>query len=221
MTSKPATPRQYAYLTTLLTERDATVTGVTDVPALIDSLRANGASTEQVSAMIKTVMGLPKAAAPATHRANNYGARCGTCGVYVQAGAGRIEKVAGKWVTYHVGACPEATAPTTQAIEPGVYVGPTGDLVRVKASKQGNLYASVGFVPEGEGKITWEYMGRDGLAMIKADWHRITADEARTIGLATHHCMFCGIELTDEREGRSVEVGYGPVCARNNGLPWG
>jgi hypothetical protein len=32
------------------------------------------------------------------------------------------------------------------------------------------------------------------------------------------HCMFCGKELTAEE---STEVGYGPVCASNWGLPWG
>lgn len=32
------------------------------------------------------------------------------------------------------------------------------------------------------------------------------------------NCCFCGITLTDPR---SVEVGYGPICADNWGLPWG
>jgi hypothetical protein len=31
-------------------------------------------------------------------------------------------------------------------------------------------------------------------------------------------CCFCGLKLEDER---SVAVGYGPVCAKNWGLPWG
>ncbi len=36
----------------------------------------------------------------------------------------------------------------------------------------------------------------------------------RTVG----NCSFCSKALDDER---SLEVGYGPVCARNYNLPWG
>jgi len=37
-------------------------------------------------------------------------------------------------------------------------------------------------------------------------------------GRKTGRCCFCGLQLTD---GRSVVVGYGPICADNYGLPWG
>lgn len=37
-------------------------------------------------------------------------------------------------------------------------------------------------------------------------------------GKLTGHCCFCGLQLTDDR---SVQQGYGPVCAKNWGLPWG
>ncbi len=37
-------------------------------------------------------------------------------------------------------------------------------------------------------------------------------------GRRTGHCAFCALPLDD---GRSVEVGYGPVCAEKWGLPWG
>jgi len=36
-------------------------------------------------------------------------------------------------------------------------------------------------------------------------------------GLKYNRCCFCGIELTDRR---SVEHGYGPICAEKWGLPW-
>lgn len=51
--------------------------------------------------------------------------------------------------------------------------------------------------------------------------HRFACDPA---GVAAEHgrltgcCCFCNTPLTDER---STAVGYGPVCARNYGLPWG
>ncbi len=37
-------------------------------------------------------------------------------------------------------------------------------------------------------------------------------------GKLTGNCCFCRLALTDDR---SVEKGYGPVCAKNWGLPWG
>lgn len=37
-------------------------------------------------------------------------------------------------------------------------------------------------------------------------------------GKLTGRCCFCNTALTDER---STNVGYGPTCAKNYGLPWG
>ena len=44
------------------------------------------------------------------------------------------------------------------------------------------------------------------------------AGTALEFGKLTGFCMFCGLFLTDPR---SVEKGYGPICAQNWGLPWG
>ena len=44
---------------------------------------------------------------------------------------------------------------------------------------------------------------------------------AREFGQRTNQCCFCGRLLTDDKAGRSVEVGYGPICADTYGLPWG
>jgi hypothetical protein len=41
---------------------------------------------------------------------------------------------------------------------------------------------------------------------------------AAEYGAATHHCCFCGIELTDPR---SKKMGWGPICAEKFGLEWG
>lgn len=41
---------------------------------------------------------------------------------------------------------------------------------------------------------------------------------ATAYGLRTGACCFCSRELTD---GRSVAMGYGPICAEHYGLPWG
>jgi hypothetical protein len=50
---------------------------------------------------------------------------------------------------------------------------------------------------------------------------RLAADPAGTAaeyGHITGACCFCSTGLEDDR---SVEVGYGPVCARKYQLPWG
>lgn len=110
-------------------------------------------------------------------------------------------------------------------LAPGLYVvGPDGDwssfwLVRT-GRQSGNLYAMrLMSAPREGGKLDWEFV-RGGLRDVRRG-RPATAAEAAALGHATHHCCFCGIELTDEGNGRSVEVGYGPICANKNGLPWG
>lgn len=44
------------------------------------------------------------------------------------------------------------------------------------------------------------------------------AKTASAYGRRTGACCFCGLTLTD---GRSIAVGYGPICAGKYGLPWG
>ena len=110
-------------------------------------------------------------------------------------------------------------------ITAGLYVvGPDGEwssfwLVR-KARQGEHVYAMrlMSEPREGE-KLDWSFV-KGGMSTVRRG-RAATAAEAAGLGWATHHCCFCGIELTDEGEGRSVEVGYGPVCANNNGLPWG
>lgn len=40
-------------------------------------------------------------------------------------------------------------------------------------------------------------------------------------GRDTGSCCFCNRSLTDDKSGKSVERGYGPVCATKHGLVWG
>lgn len=53
-----------------------------------------------------------------------------------------------------------------------------------------------------------------GLARFASD----PVNVAKESGMLTGRCCFCNISLTDER---STEVGYGPICAKHYGLPWG
>jgi len=54
----------------------------------------------------------------------------------------------------------------------------------------------------------------DGLRRMAAD----PAAEATAYGRLTGSCCFCRRPLTD---GRSIAVGYGPICADHYGLAWG
>lgn len=219
-----ASDRQVAFFDKLLAEREHKLTP--------EQIAAAKASTRKCSAAIDKLLTAPKTVAAATApkelRPNRFAGTCTECGNSVPEGEGFIRQANGKWLTAHKpGTCPPA-APKVEAPKPGelptlpdgivletnrVYVNADGKFVRVVKARQ-----SVGFY----GKIwdghDWAYAGHKALRNLVRP---ITAEEAAAFGHAEHHCCFCGIELTDEGEGRSVEVGYGPHCARKNGLPWG
>jgi len=66
-----------------------------------------------------------------------------------------------------------------------------------------------GFFPRTEDKDVHDLLGT---------FDSDPAATASAYGRRTGRCCFCGRELTD---GRSVAVGYGPICAPRYGLPWG
>jgi len=97
--------------------------------------------------------------------------------------------------------------------EEGVYVNAAGVIVKVQCSRtSGNLYGKV-----------WTGRGFEYQPRVAQDTslRPITAEQAAAFGKQYGNCVFCARDLTDDAEGRSVQVGYGPVCARKHGLPWG
>ena len=109
-------------------------------------------------------------------------------------------------------------APAATTLAKGGIYDVLGTLYSIRESKVGNLYAMVlvGQPEEGR-KLSWEY-AKGAIRTVERSGVRLSAEQAAAIGHLTHHCCFCSLELTD---GRSIDVGYGPVCASNNGLPWG
>lgn len=103
----------------------------------------------------------------------------------------------------------------TLADEPveGVYKDRNGTLYKVVESQSGHFYAKAWY----EASESWEYAGRRPLYHLTAA-DRLTAEDASKFGHVTGQCVFCARRLTDER---SIAVGYGPVCAEHNALPWG
>lgn len=94
-----------------------------------------------------------------------------------------------------------------------VYADADGTFIKVTESKAGNLY---GKLLDDDGKFTNYQSGL--LARIA---RHLTAEEAARFGHDHSRCVFCSRNLSDEKDGRSVEVGYGPICADKYGLPWG
>lgn len=64
---------------------------------------------------------------------------------------------------------------------------------------------------------SWDYEGRAPLYSLTVE-NRATSEQAAHFGQLYGLCVFCTRTLTDER---SIEVGYGPVCAERENLPWG
>lgn len=101
-----------------------------------------------------------------------------------------------------------------------------GGLDLSRASKKSSRPGSVHVTPI-EGDAYWGRIRTDGSFHARDETPEGTASvlkeiasdpekAARTEGLDTGHCSFCGHDLTEEG---SLEVGYGPVCAKHFGLP--
>lgn len=106
----------------------------------------------------------------------------------------------------------EEAAKVTE-VPQGIHFSEDNGYVKVVRSRGGNLYSL--YLNEG-GKFK-DYRGQAGLVGLSEDT-LLDAEKAAAFGHQFGMCVFCGRTLTDED---SVEVGYGPVCAENNGLPHG
>ena len=170
---------------------------------------------------IRSSIGAAKtAAAGPVIRTNGYGGKCGTCGVYVAPQAGRIEKVGGRWVTYHLdGACPApGTAPAGVDVEPGLYLFDDGSVRKVYTTRNDRTAAKV-LVPSRDGNSGSFQYAPGGVRLVRnaldaGTAHLMTQEEAAIYGRNFSFCVNCGLHLDDDR---SLAAGYGETCARNKG----
>lgn len=146
--------------------------------------------------------------------ANDSVGMCDACGHPVEVREGFFfgpRETGPRWSVCHAeGKCSTTPAPKPVTVSEGLYTGSDGATIMVYLTKNNRLGGKVWNGSRFEyvkGAIT-----RAGLG------HRMTAEEAAAFGHSTGKCVFCSQKLTD---GRSTEVGYGPICAENNGLPWG
>lgn len=92
-----------------------------------------------------------------------------------------------------------------------------GNFVKVQTSQSsGKPYAKMWLGDPETKQGRWEY--QSGLYFKLRGAEPLSAQDAKVFGDLYDHCVFCGLELSDER---SIAAGYGPTCAENRGLPWG
>lgn len=92
-----------------------------------------------------------------------------------------------------------------------------GDFVKVQISQSsGKPYAKMWLGDPETKQGRWEY--QSGLYFKLRGAVPLSAEDAKAFGDLYGHCVFCGLELSDDR---SITAGYGPTCAEHRGLPWG
>ena len=79
-----------------------------------------------------------------------------------------------------------------------------------------DYYGMVRTTGEVRGKLATDAAVLAVLQVIARD----PAGAAREYGRMMRRCGFCQANLSDDRSGASVEMGYGPDCARRWNLPW-
>lgn len=94
----------------------------------------------------------------------------------------------------------------------------TLSLAGAASANAGHIYVKIDGDYAGKVSPQGEFRGKDlavpGLRHFAAD----PAKAATEYGRLTGCCSFCRQPLRDER---STAVGYGPVCAKKFGMPWG
>lgn len=134
--------------------------------------------------------------------------KCGHCQTYGVSVSHVRECSQGRTIQSAV-QMPRVIAAPMPVTEPGVYFDGERYYKVVWNQAQTHLYAKVW---DGE----WTYAS-GAMKFLTADM-KVTAEQAARFGKLWGSCVFCSRLLTDER---SVAVGYGPICAEKNGLPWG
>ena len=210
---------QANFIRSLLSERLATL-GMSTVDEAAAAINLSSLSKGDASTLITRLKAMAKDPDPTmpevVGRSQRYGKgnRPGTCasclhpvgkdaGWYYLASAGR-------WAVHHnAGACPTGPAPQRVEVTEGLY-GYNGQVILVYRTHNGRL---AGKVHTGR-----SFRYQQGAVNLAAMGQRLTAAEAAAWGHAHGNCVACAKDLTDDR---SITVGYGPVCAKRYGWPWG
>jgi len=211
---------QVSFITSLLQARLTTL-GFTTVEEALAKLNLSEATKGTASVLIDRLKGMPEdpdtsmpdVVAQSTRKGTgNRPGTCSTCGHLVAQGAGYYYLTnAGRWAVHHkVSECPTAPAPAPVQVTEGLYKAADGTIVLVYRTRNDRL---AGKVHTGR-----SFRYQQGATALAATGHLLTAEEAAAFGKAHGTCVACAKDLTDDR---SITVGYGPVCAKRHGWPWG
>lgn len=249
MSNVPITTPQASFITSLLSQRLKTLGLATmdEAKAAIglDALTKFDASVliGRLKAMPTDPVGdMPVVVNNSTRKGiNTRASRCESCGHVVEANAGYYYAVTtGGWAVHHkVGEC--NTMPAPQAVVPvkdtfyqcagqafvHVYVTGTGRLAARLMSNVGvfnyergglELVKAGGVIVSAHEVANEQCMRRFGCPLGSEELRQKAAKHGRDHG----NCIFCNLDLTDPNSDPAKGgVGYGPICAKKYGLPWG
>ena len=216
----PISPAQVSFITSLLRTHLHTL-GIPTVEEALAKLNLSEATKGTASVLIDRLKGMPEdpdtsmpdVVAQATRKGTgNRPGTCTTCGHLVAQGAGYYYLTnAGRWAVHHkVSECPTTTAPAPVEVTEGLYKAADGTIVLVYRTRNDRL--------AGKTKQGRSFKYQQGAIALAATGHPVSAEDAALFGKTHGYCIACAHDLTDDR---SLDVGYGPICAKRYGWPWG
>lgn len=110
---------------------------------------------------------------------------------------------------------PAHTSTSTEEVPEGMHVF-HGTTYKVQVAKNGSGRRYAKALEQHDGR--WIFVYAPGVIRDLSEATCMSAEEAAQFGALYGICCNCARDLTDER---SIAAGYGPVCAVNNGWPWG
>jgi hypothetical protein len=231
MSNAVASPKQFDFIRSLVTDRKVN-NAIPSIADFMEALTSQRLTKGGASALIDTLLAQPKDAVARTEatptpmapevRGNRYPGKCGSCGKGVATDDGRIERINGRWITFHLdGDCPQDLQSQLNTMldgrEDGYFCVPFigGDNhtdytffgIRTRNNGSGDRY--VVHVVGGHGDIkdmSLAWIERAIVALDAVDYLGALMNYGTKLG----HCGMCGRTLTDQH---SRAMGLGPDCA--------
>jgi hypothetical protein len=224
-----ASDKQVSFISSLVSERWQTIADgqpMSQSDVLQSVLqRLENLDTRATSVLIDRIKAMPRDPSPgmppvvataARSGVNGSAGKCSACGGPVLKGEGFYYSHPTEykvWLTHHkVGECSTHVVLDAAPIEEGFYK--VGDDIIMVYRTQNNRLA--GKVLDGE-----KFRYQAGAVASCAAGTRLSSAEAALWGKVHGKCIACRRSLTDDGTGKSLDRGYGPVCAAKYGWDWG
>lgn len=227
MSASTITPKQQSFVRSLAEECLSTLSsqyGVTfnNVDEWLTLAEVSTLTGQGASKLIDALKQLPKARKPEYAHLpegriiiNKFAKPCTVCSGLVDTGKGFAVQTSAGWGTYHaVGECGQS-APAIERIEvepKRAYRCEDGTIAIAYTTQNGHIGIRRLVVHE-DGTGSLEYW-KGGVSIVRASGTLLTQEEASSLGKLYGFCVCCGRDLSEDT---SLAVGYGPVCADNNG----